>query len=477
MKTKRRSLKQKIKHRKTKRGGSSILPKGVYEKARTAAVNAAVSAVNLGVGVVNVGTATLGTGSNVLQSGEIIIKSVGLTSINLSKAVSGTLVGTSFTINQAIRGFFGLNLLICKSILVSSKLADLILNNIIRLLSEDEILLSKIRSDCNDILNKAGTEQLTLLTTNQCMSKYIIFLKKIYNRYLKTCLDMRKRMLKRIKNIFLLIKLKMIQIGCKRYWFSNKYTCREKTEGTKYFFFQKTKSMTTLNTINEKIVDIGKDYHTLNSQYRRTIQTIFDANVEPCKDSYLALLNELERYTGNHPGNYAYGKIRGFKSRFSESEFELQLRETLASVVNFLDVLNAHISEKETKDYLAEMEKRQKNKNDIEMKKIESEQNEKQAQFDKMVHDVEEIPNNEKKLAELAELDSTVDNKLTSQSSKLEEEFKKQYNENSLGEAEYKERNENSSVNRLNAQANNVNSGDNINRLYNSPPAPGAAST
>ena len=131
------------------------------------------------------------------------------------------------------------------------------------------------------------------------------------------------------------------------------------------------------------------------------------------------------------------------------------------------------------------MEKIQKNKNDIEMRKIEDERNGKQAQFDKMVHEVEEIPDNEKKLVEL---DSTVDNKLISQSVKLNAEFKEQYNENSSLdnklntqsaklEEEFKEQiNENSSVNRLTTQANSINN-YNINRLYNSSPARGPAST
>ena len=430
MKTKRRAVKRRT-MRRTKRGGSSS---GLSAKARESAKTAATSAAHLGLSGVNIVSATLETGSNVVQSGKIIVTSLGLTTLNLSKAVSGTLVGTSFTINQAIRGFFGLNLLICKSILVSSKLADVILNQILKLLTEDEGILKQIYGKCKSTLNKAGTEQLTIVTPKQCMGEYISFLKNIHFRYLKTCSDMRKRMLKRIKNIFLLIKLKMIQIGCKKYWFSDKYSCKEKTEGKSYFIFQKTKNMTTLNTINEKIVDFGKMYHRLNSEYKGTIQSIFDANVEPCKNSYSILLGKLKTYTGDHANDYAYTQIQDFRNDFTELKFELELTEgkegtrgtTLTNVVGFLDVLNNYISEKETQDYRAELEKREKNKNDREMEKINQEQGEKQEQFNEMIKDVNEIPDNQ-----LVQIDSSEDNKLNNQSGKLEAEFKEQYNQNS----------------------------------------------
>jgi len=443
MKTKRRSMKRT--KRKTKRGGS-----GLSAKAKLTAKKAGVSAAHLGLSAVNLGSSTLNTGSKLFQSGEIIVEAVGLTSKNLSKAISGTLVGSSFTINKVIRGFFGLNLLICKSILVSSKLADLILNNLLVLLSEDESILKQIHYECKSALNEVGTNQLQIIGPKQCMEKYITFLKKIHFRYLKTCSDMRKRMLKRIKNILLLIKLKMIQIGCKKYWFSDKYSCKEKIEGKSYYFFQKTKNMTTLNTVNEKIVEFGKMYHRLNSEYRSTIESIFDANIEPCKNSYGILLGKLKMYTGEHPNDYAYVQIQEFRNKFTELKFELELTEgiegargtTLSNVVNFLDLLNKHISEKETEEYRAELEKRKKIKNDIEMEqeqeKIEQEQSEKQEQFRKMVEDVnkdddKKMVNDDKKILieELIKTENLNDTELNRQSNTLESEFKEQYNHNS----------------------------------------------
>jgi hypothetical protein len=435
MKTKRRSMKRK--NRRTKRGGIS----GLAAKAMMTAKTAGISAAHLGLSVVNFGSSTLNTGSKLVESGQIIVNAVGITSLNLSNAVSSTLVGSSFTINKVIRGFFGLNLLICKSILVSSRLADLILNNILALLSEDESILKQIHYECKSTLNGVGTNQLHVIGPKQCMDKYITFLKKIHIRYIKTCLDMRKRMLKRIKNIFLLIKLKMIQIGCKKYWFSDKYSCKEKIEGKSYYFFQKTKNMTTLNTVNEKIVEFGKMYHRLNSEYKSTIQSIFDANVEPCKDSYSILLGKLKTYTGEHPNDYAYAQIQDFRNKFTELKFELELTEgvegargtTLSNVVNFLDLLNKHISEKETEEYHAELEKRQKIKNDIEIEKmkqeqekIEQEQSEKQKEFEQMTEDVKKIPDDD-----LIKTESSDDTKLNSQSNTLEAEFKEQYNHNS----------------------------------------------
>jgi hypothetical protein len=455
MKTKRRSVKRT--KRRTKRGGEG----GLAAKAELALSKAGTSAAHLGLSVVNFGSTTLETASNAVNSGEIIVKSLGLTTLNLSNAVSGTLVGTSFTINQAIRGFFGLNILICKSILVSSKLADLILNKTLSLLSEDQSLLIQIHGECKSTLNKAGTEQLTIITPKQCTDKYLSFLKSIHDRYTTTCNDMRKRMLKRIKNIFLLIKLKMIQIGCKKYWFSDKYTCRKKTGKKSYFGFQITEAMMTLNTVNEKIVDFGKMYHRLNSEYAPTIQSIYLANIDPFESEYSSILGNIKKYTGDHPNDYAYKQIQEFRNKFTELKFELQLTEgvegdrgtTLKNVIYFLELLNKHISDVETQEYRAELEKRQKNENkekesiDIEkMGKIENEQTLKQTQFNDMVKDVAKIPDNN-----LDNLDSSVDNKIHSQSGKMERVFEKQYNQTSP---------ENSSINQNNVVSN-------VGTLYN----------
>ena len=203
MKYSRRQTKNR--KRRTKRGGNGYIQKALNNGIHSSKKLVGSTGLLVSSGI-SLGAKAVGTGAVIVSSGEIILDGVGESSKILAESVNRSLVGTSFTINEFIKGLFGFNVLLCKSILVASSISNLFLNNLLNILREEDSQLSDIYKECSIPLdNKVAVVGPSLISSTQCLKKYNNFLYKIHTRYLKNCETIKKRLISRINTIMKLI--------------------------------------------------------------------------------------------------------------------------------------------------------------------------------------------------------------------------------------------------------------------------------
>jgi hypothetical protein len=335
------------------------------------------AAVGLGKGTLALAAGTIDFTTNAVKATELIIKGLGETTLILSDTAKRSMVGASFTVNMGVTGIFGFIKLVSKSILLTSRVTTLFLNTALNIFREQDKELRKIKDEC--VIALKTSNNASLETSTSCVNRYVLFLKKIHLGYSKRMGNLKIRMKQNVNNVMKIIKTEMVRIGCKKNWFQNAYTCKDKDTDI-------------IITTQTKLINISEEYTRL-VEFVSNIDSSWSSKLNDSKTKYESILGNLNNYTENNLNDYAFTEINKYKNENSDINIQKDLTiEFIQPLQKFLEILQNHIKEQEKKalnEHIASEDKKRA--------EIEKEEKERQAkeEINKMDNEIQNIQPNE----------------------------------------------------------------------------------
>jgi hypothetical protein len=312
--------------------------------------------------------------SDTMKSVEITVDGLRQTMLSLADTTKKTMVGASFTVNMGVTGIFGFIKLISKSILLTSRVTTLLLNTALNIFREQDKELRKIKSECTIALKTSNNATLESSTT--CVNRYVLFLKKIHLGYSKRMGNLKTRMKQNVNNIMKIIKTEMIRIGCKKKWFQNSYTCKDKDTDI-------------IIPHDSKLINISEEYARLVT-FVSNLDGSWSTKLNDSKTKYESILGNLNNYTENNLNDYAFNEINKYKNENSDINIQKDLtNEYINPLQKFLEILQNHIKAQEKKAYNEHISLEEKKRAEIEKEEKERQAKEEINQMDNEIQTIQ----------------------------------------------------------------------------------------
>jgi hypothetical protein len=188
--------------------------------------------------------------------------------------------------------------------------------------------------------------------------------------------NLKKRMKQTVNNIMKIIKTEMIRSGCKKNWFQNSYTCKDKDTDI-------------IIAHDSKLINISEEYARLVASVSNLDSTWYSKLTEST-NKYDAILEDLNTYTGNNLNNDAYNKINKYKNENSDIIIQRDLTiEFIQPLQKFLEILQNYIKEQEKKAFNEHISLEEKKREQIEKEEKERQAKEEINQIDNEVQSIQ----------------------------------------------------------------------------------------